>query len=186
MKRKQLLSLCEFTSRSIASPFLFTWDNSSWDCATDGKAAIMLRNASWDEISIAPDLKKFLLSPMNKCDKTFQYFNLLEYSFGETVICKYCNGSGFLDNVDEDEFCRCDNGLLSVQYGSIGDVVFNRRLLYKFLLIGSSYVKTDCHRIHWRDKESPIFVRDATPNMIIALMPMKHATGDDEAVPLDT
>ncbi len=174
MKRKMLLGLCAFDRGTLATPFSFEWKDETWDCATDGKASLILRGATWEKRD-SPDIRKKVIVGMDKCDNSVPVENLLEYSFGGDSFCSSCRGTSC--TIDDDHCYSCDNGIEQVQCGSVGDLIFNRRLLYKFLLVGNTYApRKKPHAIIWGDPLSPFFVRGGD-DMLIAMMPMREAVG---------
>ncbi|KKM14695.1 hypothetical protein LCGC14_1703620, partial [marine sediment metagenome] len=76
--------------------------------------------------------------------------------------------------------CGCDDGMIRGQCGSVGEVIFSRRLLYKSLLIAQAYFPSGSHEITWDTPTRPIFIRNATDfvdQVLIVIMPIAHTSG---------
>lgn len=184
-QRKLLLSLCDLTRDTLSSPFCVEWNGSTWDCATNGHAAILVRDHSWEERDTAPDVVKIMLGSLSEYENPIKVDGLLDYAFGNTTVCGACAGSGWVGDpnlVGGEAACGCDNGIPSVQHGSVSSIPFNRRLLYRYLLVGSAYAPTPSHEVLWRDENSPIFVRDAAVRIMIAVMPVRFG---DNPIPVE-
>ncbi len=172
--RKQIVWLCARGRSGIAEPFRWSLDGDDWDAATNGHVLLMIRGATWPPVDSAPDLDKSVLSVIEGCGNPVAVTGLLEWAFGGIEPCESCDGTRWIDDFDA---CSCDDGLPSTQHGSVGGVLFNRRLLYRALILANAYVPAMAHEVMWRDATSPIFVRDADGDgphrTLIAVMPMR-------------
>ncbi len=184
-KRGALLALCEFTREPFASPFSVEWNGDAWDCATNGQAAILLRGATWGERENAPDVGAGVLTTVDGYSGGRTTGGLLEYSFGSGAVCGSCGGAGWIDYAEDGGGgdCGCDDGLPSCEIGSIGDVIFNRRLLYRYLLVGQAYAPSDQHIIRGSDRFSPVLIK--SPGLAIAVMPIKPERVSGTVYPLE-
>ncbi len=175
-RRNQLFGLCAHASRAINEPFAVEWAGDDWDCVTDGRAALLIRGATWPVKDGAPDVGQVI--PNHASDLTVS--GLLDWSFGEAEVCGMCSGDETYHENGADYPCGCDRGLPRNSYGIVGPVTFNRRMIHRFLLRGSVYAPSDEHVIRWDCKADPILIQDsaADPSLLLVVMPMNHAPED--------
>lgn len=152
----------------VATPFRVTVDGKEWDCATNGKALLLVPDPVYPTRDDAPNPNDVIPDKWAAVER-FSYEALREWCCPDR--CRLCDGTGWLDRetADDEEPCgQCRAGLLDQFDGFLMGQPLNRRLLWDYMLP----VTAASVHVHTLDDESPVLVKAESDSWRIYIMGM--------------
>lgn len=176
--RRWMNMLCGPSDRPrVATPFRVTVDGKEWDCATNGKALLLVSGPVYETREDMPDVRGIIPARWSSVER-FSYEALRDWCAPER--CESCSGHGLTDGETAEDERPCPNcngsGWEDQLDGFLMGYPLNRRLLFDFILP----VQAASVHVHVAGDEEPLLIKAESDTWRVYLMGMvRHRVSED-------